>query len=183
MHDSVILVRYSKYMKPLNAYLLPGNSPRHREWVETFKQAIAPQFETVKTQHYQHWETGESHAAVSEEINIAAHNTKNLSPYILIAKSIGTVIATQAVAQSILSPEKIILLGIPLRGAIDRRTFVASLKTIPCPVTIIQNTADPFGSFEEIYSTLSGLGAHITFVEFPGKTHDYLDFSAISRHF
>lgn len=167
----------------MNAYLLPGNSLRHREWVENFKRVVNHQFDTVTTQHYKHWQTGGSQADVAHEIDVASAAAQTLSPYTLIAKSIGTVIAINGTSGGALHPDKIILLGIPLNGSVDREVFTANLQRLSCPVTIIQNTSDPFGSFEEVHTAFENAPANVTFVEFEGDTHDYLDFQAIAQYF
>ena len=51
----------------MNALLLPGNSPRHAEWVESLKDSLSSYFTTTITQHYQHWQTGDKWANVDFE--------------------------------------------------------------------------------------------------------------------
>jgi len=165
----------------MNALLLPGNSPRHAEWIEALKDAVSSQFEVTKTQHYAHWQTGEQWANVEHEINVSKEKVASLEPYVIIAKSIGTVIAAKGTASQVLQPEKLILLGVPIKGGADIETFLAFLQKIKIPVIIVQNTADPFGSFADVKSVFQGAGPHTSFIELPGDTHDYLDFSAITR--
>jgi len=165
----------------MNALLLPGNSPRHAEWVEHLKTAITPEFDTVKTQHYHHWKTGEEWADVEYELTMARENTVALEPYVIIAKSIGTVIATRGVAEDVLDPTKIILLGIPINGGAKIELIKEWLTEIAIPIVIIQNMDDPLGSFADVKAAFDGIGEHVSFVELPGETHDYVDFEAITR--
>ena len=90
----------------MNALLLPGNSSRHSVWVEELKAAVAPCFTVVKTQHYRHWQTGEEWADVDYEITNATEQADGLKPYVIIGKSIGTVIATRGTFEGKLSPPK-----------------------------------------------------------------------------
>ena len=165
----------------MNALLLPGNSPRHAKWVEKLKNAISSQFETVTAQHYRHWETGNEWADVDYEISIASEKAAKISPYIIIGKSIGTAIATKGIADKVLHPEKIILLGVPINGGVSTDSLTQWLKHIAIPVVIVQNTADPLGSFSDVKKALKDIGSNLSFVELVGNTHDYVDFDAISK--
>lgn len=80
-----------------------------------------------------------------------------------------------------LHPDKIILLGIPIKGGAPVDSFVEWLKHITIPVVIVQNTADPLGSFADVKNAFENAGTALTFVELPGETHDYLDFDAIAQ--
>lgn len=165
----------------MNALLLPGNSTRHAEWIEQLADALSPYFDTTKTQHYRHWKTGEQAADVAYEISAAKDNAAQLEPYCIIAKSIGCVIAAKGTADGLLHPEKLILLGVPINGGAPREAFAKFLRTISVPVVIIQNTSDPLGSFDNVKIAFENVGNHISFVEMPGDTHDYIDFESIAK--
>ena len=165
----------------MHALLLPGNSPRHAEWVEKLKDATSSHFENVTAQHYRHWETGNKWADVDYEISVAQEKTNNLSPYIIIGKSIGTAIATKGIADKVLHPEKIILLGVPINGGVSTDSLTQWLKHITIPFVIVQNTADPLGSFSDVKEALKDISSNLSFVELVGNTHDYIDFDAISK--
>lgn len=165
----------------MNALLLPGNSSRHSEWIEKLKDALSPHFKTQITQHYRHWQTGEEWADIEYEMTVAKGNIHDLIPYVIIAKSIGTTIATRGVAEGILHPEKIILLGVPISSGVTSELFMQWLKQITVPVTIVQNTADPLGSFADVRSAFEEVGENLSFVESSGDTHDYIDFDAIAK--
>ena len=165
----------------MNAVLLPGNSARHREWVEALKVAVSPQFQIVKALAYLHWQTGEEKADVDYELAIAKSSVTELDPYMIIGKSIGTVIAVRGVAEGVLRPTKLILLGIPINGGAPKELFAQWLRHINAPVVVVQNTHDPLGSFADVKAAFRGCGEAISFVELPGDTHDYLDFEAITK--
>ncbi len=165
----------------MNALLLPGNSSRHREWSENLKQAIATHFQHTVIQYYRHWQTGGDKADIENEITIAQAVAGELDSYIIIAKSIGTVIAVKGTAEGILKPTKLILLGIPINGDISKDLFSVWLHQLDVEVVIVQNSNDPLGSFSDVRAAFRGRGEKITFVELPGDTHDYLDFIAIAK--
>lgn len=165
----------------MNALLLPGNSKRHAEWAQALNEALVPYCDSVHTQQYRHWQTGEDRADVDYEIGVAQTKAKDLSPYVVIAKSIGTVIAAEGTANGALHPEKLILMGIPIKGGASTESFRAWLRETNIPITIIQNTSDPLGTFLEAKNAFDDLGVHISFAELPGDTHDYLDFNAVAK--
>ncbi len=165
----------------MNLLLLPGNSPRHEAWVDSLRDALAPQFGTTIAQHYRHWQTGKPIADVAHEINAAQKHAADLEPYAIIAKSIGTVIAAQGTAEGKLHPSKIILLGVPLEGSVDRDAFAEWLTQITVPVIIVQNSQDPFGAFTDVKAALEGKSKNLRFVELIGDTHDYLDLGVIAQ--
>lgn len=131
----------------MNALLLPGNSQRHSKWMGDLKLAISPLLETIVSSHYKHWKTGEECADVDYEILLAKESTKELGEYIIIAKSIGAVIAAKGTNNGAISPKKLILLGVPVNGVVSAKLFAEYLTKITIPIVIIQNTNDPLGSF------------------------------------
>lgn len=165
----------------MNALLLPGNSPRHSVWIEDLKLALTSHFEAIVTQHYRHWETGDENANIDYEIGVAQQKAINLEPYMIVAKSIGTVIAVKGTTEGKLKPQKLILLGVPINGGVSKDLFFDWLKQVSAPVIFVQNTKDPLGSFSDVKSAFEGKEGNVTFIELPADTHDYLDFEAIAK--
>ena len=165
----------------MNALLLPGNSPRHEKWIEDLKDFLAPYFDTVVTQHYRHWKTAEEFADIEYEVAVANEKSKHLSPYVIIGKSIGTIITAKAAADGMIHPEKIILLGVPMSYNNQFNQFAQHLEQITIPITIIQNSADPFGSFLDLKNALTNARDNVSFIELEGETHDYNDFASIKK--
>ncbi|UTX51092.1 hypothetical protein KI440_02710 [Candidatus Saccharibacteria bacterium TM7i] len=165
----------------MNLLLLPGNSPRHAGWVKALKNAMKPHTDAIEAHQYHHWETGEEWADIPTEIAAAAAKVVPLKPYTIIAKSIGTAIAIRGTAEGMFSPEKIILLGVPIEGESIDEQFMKSLKKITEPIVIIQNTNDPYGAFENVKTKLKSVNPTITYIETPGDSHDYLDFELIAK--
>ena len=164
----------------MNALLLPGNSSRHSAWAEDLKKAVHPHFDAVKAQHYRHWQTGEEWADVDYEIETAKESADTLEPYVIIGKSIGTVIAVKGTAEGLLQPKKLVLLGVPIQGGAKKDIFLEWLKRLNIPIYIIQNANDPLGSFADVKAAFETAGQHVRFIELPGDTHDYLDFERIA---
>lgn len=107
----------------MNAWLLSGNSSWHNEWVEDLKIALITHFEHIETQHYLHWQRSGHEADIEYEIGIAQIKLEKLKPYIVITKSIDTVISVKRVVDKRLKPEKIILIGVPINSDLDVDSF------------------------------------------------------------
>lgn len=163
----------------MNAVILPGNSPAHAQWLDDAVAFLNPHFDTIHTRHYPHWKSGQEWARVSDEVSELARQDSLHSPYILIAKSIGAVIALHAVIQGVAHPEKIILLGIP-HDLLLQTLGAKDLHKLSVQTVVIQHHADPFGSFEQI-AQLFGENSSISCIETPGDTHSYTDFAQILK--
>ncbi len=167
----------------MNILLLPGNSPRHKSWAEDFKSSLlpTPNIGSVIAQHYAHWRNGEEFADTDHELLIATASARELGTYAIIAKSIGTAIALEGIAQGKLQPTQLILLGIPINGTIASETYRNWLKGVTIPTIIMQNTKDPYGSFAELQALIEPGQTNISLIETEGDTHDYLDFATIGK--
>lgn len=165
----------------MNTLILPGNSPRHAAWLNEFKDYLTLHTNSGVTTHpYAHWETGEAWADIPTEIaRTATHLPKE--PYVITAKSIGTAVAVLGTAEGAFKPERLVLLGVPLEGASINKAFFEALRTIQLPVTIVQNSQDPYGSFSSVKEALIKVKEDLTFIEMAGETHDYVDFEEIAR--
>lgn len=162
----------------MNLLILPGNSARHREWLQDARAALAPYFDEIRVLEYTHWGTGRDKTDVQHEIGAAGHLTKGWVEYIVLAKSIGTIVALLASQNQSMTAHSYIFLGLPLQLAIEDTQITELLKTVK-PITIIQNSHDPFGSADDVRVYARSIKRDdIQVVKIPGDTHDYLDFSA-----
>lgn len=169
----------------MNILLLGGNSPRHYQWIRDLGAVLIDAGHTVLLHDYAHWSTGAPLADMPTEITRLEALIENEKDYIVIAKSIGTVIATLAVNQGVLRPKKCLLLGVPITGiAADTPGFAASVSALPRTV-FVQNESDPYGSAEALLSFLELChpAAYELDVVFNNDTHDYVDFERIKSYF
>lgn len=164
----------------MNALLLPGNSPRHQAWIEELRTAVMPRFQQTLTLHYRHWQSGEPEADVDYELGVAEALADNLDQFVIIAKSIGTAIASDGVSKGALKPKKLILLGLPISSSYASERYKDWFDNIAIDILIAQNTNDPLGSFADVKQAFEKL-QNVSLVELPGNTHDYLDFEAIKK--
>ncbi len=57
----------------MNLLLLPGNSPKNKEWIDGLAEAFKDSFDEVKAVHYGHWMTGEKIGNLEIEIDYSLY--------------------------------------------------------------------------------------------------------------
>lgn len=164
----------------MNTLILGGESPRHHEWVRNVAEAVQPHFDKVVYLDYRHWASG-GNSDIEYEIGQASQLAQELGKYIIIAKSMGTVVASVGTARGNLHPERCMFMGMPL-GLVERVTGAsAAVYQLP-PTVFIQNEHDPYSSAKQVQAFITSHGnKQASFVTVPGDTHDYVDFALIGR--
>ena len=162
----------------MNLIILPGNSPKHERWLMEAASALQPFFDEITTIKYRHWQTGAPEIDEAYEIEALRSLDAGSFDYSIMAKSVGTVVATRAISEGILRPRSSLFLGLPITNPL----FGTSLEEYGVqnisPLTIIQNEHDPFGSFVDVSAFIAKLGAtEAHLVQAPGNTHDYEDYA------
>ena len=100
--------------------------------------------------------------------------------YTIFAKSIGSVITLQDIAEAKIKPAYLVITGLPL-NLVDELNLPLEqwlLYTRDIPTLIIQNSKDPVGSFARLsnYVTADHTHTSLNLVEIAGNdTHDYDD--------
>ena len=164
--------------------LLGGNSPRHYDWIRDLGRALEAAGHTVLLHDYEHWQTGAPLADISREVERVHALLANETGYMIIAKSIGTVIATVATAKGLLRPTRCLLLGVPFTGiAGETPEFLPGLATLPRTI-FIQNEFDPYGSAEGLDTLLARSHPSVfdLVVVENNTTHDYTDFDLLKTY-
>jgi hypothetical protein len=95
----------------------------------------------------------------------------------VIAKSAGVILALHAIERGIIHPNKIVLIGVPHKWAIDRNHNVLSLmKILKFETLIIQQDEDYMISYDELMSSLNDaeLKGYKT-LKINGNDHAYLN--------
>lgn len=173
------------YDSHMNALIFGGMSPRHKEWVRQVAAALESQFEAVKFLDYKHWDAPEADMDLEYETAQAAKLAEGLGDYVVVAKSIGSVLTALANARGTLSPKRCLFLGFPYNVATklpQTAELEAALPRLPHTV-FVHNEHDPLGEAETVQSYMQ---AHAPdayeFQIIPGNaTHDYVDFDQIVR--
>lgn len=145
---------------------LPGRDHRTEQWLRQLLRDIDAGQSTVA--HYRHWDGGEPN--VPHEVERLAGQEADL----IVAKSMGTLVATQAVAAGLVRPRLVVLIGVPI-GHLTAATL-EPFRTVGAniPVLFIQQTDDMTGKFAQVAEFAAGL-EHSSAVEVAGSDHQYED--------
>lgn len=165
----------------MHILILGGESTRNKAWTHALQEALVPLSDDIAVHEYAHWaqEDGEidlDSELAAVEAKLAAHGD-----YVIVAKSIGSVLTAKGIHDGLLAPRKLVILGTPL-STIQRESisYTEWLAESAAPKLFIQNHADPLGSFADLETYLkdSALTGY-TMAETPGDTHSYLAFDQI----
>lgn len=162
----------------MNLLLLPGGSKRNKEWLQKVERNVQPAFERTHRHNYAHWENDESEIDLEHEMKRLAEPVKSFMPYVVFAKSAGTILTCKAAAQGILRPNACMFVGFPL-AMITSHHIPADewLQATDFPITVLQHTADPLGSFRDVKRYFADTGRNgVALHELPGNKHDYDEF-------
>lgn len=151
--------------------ILPGFSPRNKEWAEAVKKELAP-LDTEMT-YWSHWESGEKQPGWIEmeaEKIIARGQKVNI-----LAKSVGTAVAMVILGQKPELVNKLVLCGIPLADFEEGdERYYDPLKSFPAErVLCIQNENDNHGSYASVQAFVHSLNPAINIIPKPRNDHEY----------
>jgi hypothetical protein len=99
----------------------------------------------------------------------------------VFAKSAGTIVTGKAASTGVLQPQACLFVGLPL-AMIQSHELPAGewLREANFPITILQHTADPLGSYRDVKQYIEPIGnTGIAVHELPGDTHNYPEFEII----
>lgn len=153
--------------------ILPGFSPHNKKWAENIKKEIQKLGE-VNIVHWPHWKTGKAKDGWIEKEAIKLKNRVGDESIAIIAKSMGTLVAMEALKKDI-QVEKLILCGVPIanfrKG--DENRLSALKRFSAKKVVVFQNEEDPYAKPEEVASLLNKYNPDIVMMKKPRKDHHY----------
>lgn len=150
--------------------ILPGYSSKNKEWVEQVAKSLNFDGE-IRPIYWDHWTDPSKKFKPKEKARILSDISKNKVVNI-IAKSIGTLVASYIIEKIPMQIGKVILCGVPLTDLNEEG--VRLLQKIPKEkVTIIQNSNDPLAGSQEIKKLFPAFNI----IEKISNTHDYPYFS------
>jgi hypothetical protein len=132
-------------------------------------------------QTYEHWETGEQWInLVREEERLRQHVAAlptGTAVYVF-AKSIGSILAVNAIAHGVLTPVGSAFFGMPLDFAVPEvwQGDPGPLASLVAPTIVFHNDADPTANYAVTRDTLDAHAPAVTFITTPDTTHEYLMF-------
>lgn len=171
-----------EYTKKMNIVILGGKSKRHYEWIRELKEQLQGLAEEVVIHDYKHWLTYSARVDINEELRRIARTVSSKEPYIIVAKSLGTVLATIGTSKEILDPRACVFLGTPLSVIKEEFPhFQENYHALPRTI-FVQNENDPLGSSQELGVFLeAGHPYDWELITLPGDTHDYTDFDVLYK--
>lgn len=164
----------------MNILILGGRSKRHYEWVRELASKFMGSGLNATYYDYTHWQTDAEKVDIEDEIVSISKFAFSFGEYIIVAKSIGTVIATLGVAAGKLTPKGCVFLGVPANHFGQDLPDIRNLFTRLPKTFFIQNHADPLGSSTDIGEILQDYHpCDWDLITNSGDTHDYIDFNGI----
>ena len=170
----------------MNAIILPGNSISNQRWVMALRETLLSVFKTIHAVSYEHWLSGAPIVDIGKELGrlFLGDEEKIIveSPYAIIAKSAGVLIATRGIFQGRLMPEKCVFIGsaIPWGEEIGCPVWTWFDKFKP-PAFFIQNTHDSvMGSKELRHFLIETKAVNWQLHELLGNDHDYSNIGGLA---
>jgi predicted alpha/beta-hydrolase family hydrolase len=150
---------------------LPGRNKETEDWLRHLLASLA--LGASEVVRYRHW-GGNTDPNIMHETEALRGRAVDL----VVAKSMGTIVAATACSSVSFQPARAVLIGSPIAGASpELRALYRSLAE-RIPTLFIQQTADFTGAFAELKSVVErSSNAHL--VEVPGKDHVYADTAAL----
>lgn len=170
----------------MRIFILPGYSQKNRAWAEELKYNMQLPIPT-EIISWKHWETGNASDfdPVKEANKLSEKIDSSEEEIYIIAKSIGTLVASYVLRAHPFLITKIIYCGIPLHDLSqnDREVYDV-LGDIPnYKLHIYQNSEDPHGSSDEVTAFLKSINPQLTVIKRILDTHDYPYYSEFKKIF
>ncbi|OGM30149.1 hypothetical protein A2630_02940 [Candidatus Woesebacteria bacterium RIFCSPHIGHO2_01_FULL_44_10] len=162
-------------------FILPGYSPSNRQWAEEVANKLQVTGE-IRPIIWDHWD--DSNAVFKPEekvqmlIGIMAGGSANI-----IAKSIGTLVASLLISQIPKQITKVIYCGIPSGNFKNyQEVYTKAMTFLPADkILVLQNQADPLGSFEVTQAAIQQTNPKITVKSMPASDHNYPYFDEFQK--
>lgn len=165
----------------MNALLLGGNSQHNQEWIHKVGTILSPEFHKLLIHDYSHWDGQGGFIDFDLELLRLSAIIEGAVPYIVFAKSVGSILTLKAISKGILKPVGCIFAGLPIKLAEeDKIPLPDLLRDNPVKTLFIQNTNDPLASFSKLVKYLRTAGAtNYQALELEGNAHSYDDFERL----
>lgn len=166
----------------MHLIILPGNSKEYNEqWLYDSEKTYKDLFDSTTVHVYESWKTGGATADVQVEVEKLSEEAKKLAgDYVILAKSIGTIITMTAVGQGKISPKKCIFVGCPWGG--KQGEFETLISKYKVPTLFIQQTDDMFFKHAQLEEVIKKYGIkNYDLIEIGGNNHAYDNYDGIKQ--
>jgi predicted alpha/beta-hydrolase family hydrolase len=136
-------------------YILPGFSLKNKEWLEECAMSLKVEG-TIRPIFWEHWDDSEAKFDKKEKATLLSRHSKG-DKINIIAKSIGSLVASYIIEQVPHQINKVIICGIPINdiGESEKETIKKALESLGVEKLIcFQNGGDPHGNFDQIRAFL-----------------------------
>ena len=150
---------------------LPGINPITEQWMNHLFQVLDLGQKVSLVQKYRCWQTPGARLDLVPELERAGKEQADL----IIAKSIGTVLALHGYKKGLLAASEYIFIGVPVKGIGEsEKNVLLEFITAAPRLLFIQQTDDKAGSINELRKVVAH-AASVKIVEIPGDDHRYSD--------
>ncbi|MBN1916092.1 hypothetical protein JW796_03840 [Candidatus Dojkabacteria bacterium] len=147
--------------------LLPGFSEKNKKWTEEVKNEFVKFGIAFEVVEWNHWESGnDEDFELREEVNQVVEMLEKGDRHeglVILAKSIGSLVAVNIVHNFSERIEKLLLMGIPYRSLSEsaKKAFEVLGSLPPEIVKVLQNSQDPLGSYKSVKEFVSSIDPEI----------------------
>jgi hypothetical protein len=171
----------------MNLVLLPGNSKKNKEWIDSVELELKKPFKNTLVQYYDHWWSDDLEAVIDmdNELSRLEASLPSNERYALFAKSAGVLLALYGIYEGILEPEVCVFAGTAVnwgrRQGFDLDNWLVNYSI---PTLFIQQSEDPAISAKDLDQLLVEKDVqNYSLIEIAGNDHHYADIPFIRGAF
>lgn len=154
--------------------IIPGYSAHNKTWLEQTANSIRGEGE-VRPIYWNHWTDPDAKFDPAEKANLL-DGVAGKRVVDIVAKSLGTLVASYLIMKSPEKIKKVIFCGVPLNdiGEEEKEMIKNALRKIPLEnVIFFHNDEDPHGGYEALKGFLAEFGSDIQIVQKARDDHEY----------
>ncbi len=155
-------------------FILPGYSVHNKSWAQTTAKELKLDDE-IRPISWSHWDDPGQEFDPKEKVRLIVDTARG-NQINIIAKSLGTLVASYIIERAPDKIERVVLCGIPLNDLDegDKEVYKRVLSSFPAEKIICyQNANDPHGSFQEAEKFLTKIKPDIKVISKERDDHEY----------
>jgi predicted alpha/beta hydrolase family esterase len=153
----------------MQTIILPGYDIKNKQWSDELANSLEVEG-VIRPIHWDHWDDDTQKFDAKEKAIVISRHARG-EKINIIAKSIGTLVASYIIQQIPDQIEKVIFCGIPVNDLEERDNDVIkkAVSQIKDKIVVYQNSNDPHGSYEQI----KNFEVDFNLIEKPSYNHEY----------
>jgi pimeloyl-ACP methyl ester carboxylesterase len=153
----------------MQTIILPGYSVKNKEWTDEVADSIKVEG-IIRPVHWDHWVDESQKFDAKEKAVVIARHSRGVKLNI-IAKSIGTLVASLIIQRIPDQIEKVIFCGIPVNDLTedDLLQIKKAIGIMKDKIVVFQNDNDPHGTSAQVKS----FEVDFKLIEKPSYNHEY----------